>query len=422
MSYSKRTKIILAMLLLAHFLLGCAWLMMGSSEISSSMPRWVCPTPTPLAYGDKGPVKEHRDGEVDPTTGIPEREAVYYEIWEQEYGALGDPAPAPTPYSKTGTTFYFGQLVNYGSGILDLQLDIEATSVMSQTEQLYLVQVSGENHENELVFFANRQIALNDIREASGRKLAGTWLVSRDAMQQAGIDVLPDVIPAGRFAFTVPIFAPIGTVEGATLKLDLAEQADGLRVNYIHADEPDCGQPGTIAAHYADGYDPVVPPVAPEGTDAMVAWALAQVGRPYCWGGKGYMSCDGYGWGAKKRTPSCPEQGGYPCWDCSGLTWGAYNAVGTVIGHGTSNQALYPRVSIDQIAVGDLMLFGGINEQGRGTSITHVGLYVGDVTGDGTGDMIHAAQYPDGVVVSNNILGNSYYRPRLVVITRPPRT
>jgi cell wall-associated NlpC family hydrolase len=98
-----------------------------------------------------------------------------------------------------------------------------------------------------------------------------------------------------------------------------------------------------------------------------------------------------------------------------------YKEHGWPISHGTVNQKTYPAVPREQIQPGDLMLFSDINVQGRGARITHVGLYAGDLDGDGTGDMIHAANYPDGVVKTKNVFGNPYYRTRLVVITRPPR-
>ena len=44
-----------------------------------------------------------------------------------------------------------------------------------------------------------------------------------------------------------------------------------------------------------------------------------------------------------------------------------------------------------------------------------------DLDGDGTADIIHAANYPEGVVVSNNFWKSPYYSVRVAIITRPPR-
>lgn len=156
----------------------------------------------------------------------------------------------------------------------------------------------------------------------------------------------------------------------------------------------------------------------PPGADSIVAAALAQLGRQYCWGGKGYTPCSGWTPQDGQVTPPCAS---YPCWDCSGLTWGVYQAVGITIGHGTANQKNYPAVALSAIQPGDLLLFYGINQQGRASRITHVGVYVGDVDGDSTGDMVHAANYPTGVIVTKNIVRNPYYMRKLAVVTRPPK-
>jgi cell wall-associated NlpC family hydrolase len=94
-----------------------------------------------------------------------------------------------------------------------------------------------------------------------------------------------------------------------------------------------------------------------------VAWALAQVGTPYVWGGE----TTGVGF------------------DCSGLTQAAYRAAGITL----------PRVAQDQfdagpelgsgtvLEPGDLVFFGG----GPG-SVSHVGLYIG--VRDGKAMMVDA--------------------------------
>ena len=83
-----------------------------------------------------------------------------------------------------------------------------------------------------------------------------------------------------------------------------------------------------------------------------MAWALAQVGTPYLWGGE---------------TPGVG-------FDCSGLVQAAYQAAGVAL----------PRVAQDQFSAGphlppgaalepgDLVFFGASS-----TSVTHVGIYAG---------------------------------------------
>jgi cell wall-associated NlpC family hydrolase len=88
----------------------------------------------------------------------------------------------------------------------------------------------------------------------------------------------------------------------------------------------------------------------------------------------------------------------------------------------TANQSQYPAVwhasdTADPTSVaqpGDLLLFTGAAANGQPAgAITHVGLYAGN------GLMIHAANYPDGVIATPHIFSNRYYRARLIVITRP---
>jgi len=189
-----------------------------------------------------------------------------------------------------------------------------------------------------------------------------------------------------------------------------------MRVQLVEGQTNDCDSPGVPSDGLAQpGAGQAVP--VPAGTDAIVASALTQVGRQYCWGGKGYTPCSGCSAGAGCVTPACAS---LPCFDCSGLTWWAYHDNGVTIGHGTANQQLYQEVPVSQVTNGDLALFTTINSHSR-SGITHVGL-IGDVNQDGKWDLIHSANYPDGVVISYDFLNSNYYRSNLVVVTRPARS
>jgi len=75
-----------------------------------------------------------------------------------------------------------------------------------------------------------------------------------------------------------------------------------------------------------------------------MAYAYAQLGKPYCYAGVG---------------PGC--------YDCSGLSMMAWAQAGVRMSHGSYDQmASFPRVSMDQLQVGDLVFWDG-----------HVGIYVG---------------------------------------------
>ncbi|HPF81792.1 C40 family peptidase [Nostocoides australiense] len=91
------------------------------------------------------------------------------------------------------------------------------------------------------------------------------------------------------------------------------------------------------------------PPPA-SGAAAAIAYAQAQLGKPYLWGGSG------------------PD-----AFDCSGLTMMAWRQAGVYLSHYTGAQyAETARVPIDQLQPGDLVFFGS-----SGESSHHMGLYVG---------------------------------------------
>jgi cell wall-associated NlpC family hydrolase len=115
---------------------------------------------------------------------------------------------------------------------------------------------------------------------------------------------------------------------------------------------------------------------------AAVAYALAQLGTPYLWGGEG--------------------AGGF---DCSGLVQAAYAAAGVALPRVA--QAQYDAtaanaVSLDQLQPGDLVFFGASL-----TAITHVGIVVSP------GEMVDAPHTGADVRIE------SYAWPDLVAATQP---
>jgi len=78
--------------------------------------------------------------------------------------------------------------------------------------------------------------------------------------------------------------------------------------------------------------------------EAVVAFAEAQLGRPYCWGGTG---------------PSC--------FDCSGLVDGAYASVGVRLPRTSHAMGVaLAEVPLDEVRPGDILWWPG-----------HVGIYAG---------------------------------------------
>ncbi len=103
------------------------------------------------------------------------------------------------------------------------------------------------------------------------------------------------------------------------------------------------------------GSDTPIPSAS--GVVAVLAYARAQVGKWYQWGGAG---------------PST--------FDCSGLSMMAWRRAGVYMPHGSQAQyAMTRRVPIDQLQPGDLVFYGA-----SGATNHHVGIYVG------SGQMIEA--------------------------------
>ncbi|MFM8304476.1 MAG: NlpC/P60 family protein, partial [Actinomycetota bacterium] len=100
-----------------------------------------------------------------------------------------------------------------------------------------------------------------------------------------------------------------------------------------------------------------IPPVS-GAAGAVVAYAAAQLGKPYCYAGVG------------------PD-----CYDCSGLTQQAWAQVGVYMPHNSESQySMFPRIPLSQIQPGDLAWFPG-----------HIGIYAGNgqvINATHTGDYV----------------------------------
>jgi cell wall-associated NlpC family hydrolase len=129
------------------------------------------------------------------------------------------------------------------------------------------------------------------------------------------------------------------------------------------------------------GFDPGSIPAPSSGASAAIAYARAQIGKPYIYAGTGP---DGF--------------------DCSGLTMMAWAQGGVSMAHGSQSQYLsFPHVPISALQPGDLVFFGA-----SGPTNHHVGLYIGG------GTMIEAPH--TGAFVRYS----SIYRPDLVPLGARP--
>lgn len=121
--------------------------------------------------------------------------------------------------------------------------------------------------------------------------------------------------------------------------------------------------------------NPPPPPSTNGGVSAVIAYARAQIGKPYEWGGDGPNT-----------------------FDCSGLTMRAWQRAGVGLSHYTGAQwDETSRVAISDLRAGDLVFFGS-----SGPNSHHVGLYIGG------GQMIEAPY------TGANVRYASIYRSDLV--------
>ncbi|WP_196806061.1 C40 family peptidase [Terracoccus sp. 273MFTsu3.1] len=134
---------------------------------------------------------------------------------------------------------------------------------------------------------------------------------------------------------------------------------------------PDALAPGGSGTHgLPAGFG--LPPNKSPGARAAVAFALAQLGKPYLWGGNG---------------PGA--------FDCSGLTQQAWRRAGISIGRVVSQQLRDGTATTSgALAPGDLVMIPG--SSGTLASPGHVGMYIGRglvVNAPRTGDVVRVVSY-----------------------------
>ena len=122
---------------------------------------------------------------------------------------------------------------------------------------------------------------------------------------------------------------------------------------------------------------PVAPPPSGGGgggggsASAVVAYARAQVGKPYCYGGSG---------------PGC--------FDCSGLTMMAWRQAGVSLPHSSASQySVGRRVSAGELQPGDLIFYY--------SPISHVSVYIGNgqrISATHTGDYVRVQSLGSSIV------------------------
>jgi cell wall-associated NlpC family hydrolase len=144
----------------------------------------------------------------------------------------------------------------------------------------------------------------------------------------------------------------------ASLKNTTAQVERDYQEGLSEQQEQQQNNPPTPPANPPGGVDPTPDPPVGSAVEQAIAYARAQLGEPYAFGGAGPGS-----------------------WDCSGLTKMSYASAGVYIGtHSASNQystmaAQGRLVSVSAMTAGDLLFYS--NGGSTGASKYHVAIYVG---------------------------------------------
>lgn len=133
------------------------------------------------------------------------------------------------------------------------------------------------------------------------------------------------------------------------------------------------GVPATGTTRLPAGF--TLPAGTPRAVAAAIAYAAAQLGKPYIWGGTG--------------------PAGY---DCSGLVMMAYRAAGISLPRTTFQQvyAGTPVYSLSRLRPGDLLFTAGAD--GTPQDPGHVGIYLGTYRGQGL--VIEAPQTGEDIMLT----------------------
>jgi len=209
------------------------------------------------------------------------------------------------------------------------------------------------------------------LQELAGNRSAQTQQLLGDASQLAGAEQQMQRTEAGIATLASQLTArknSLGrllTTEKSTLASLTVPQQQTVTSNSI-------GAGGTTSATYSGP--------ASSQADKAVAFAYAQLGKPYQWGATG------------------PDS-----YDCSGLAQAAWAAAGVAIPRDTYEQwAALPHIAASAIQPGDLLYYDGVG---------HVAIYVGD------GYIIDAPQ--TGMDVERIPMDTTWYADTFVGAARP---
>lgn len=245
------------------------------------------------------------------------------------------------------------------------------------TEQSTAIYVQAQHDKN----VAESLTAEADAAVSAREKLAASAQQALDAANAASADMQAQV--AAQQAAADQLYDQLASLKGTTAELE-REYLAGITNPPTQPTQPtQPSNPGTPTSAPSNPGTPTNPPTTtppttpPPSTSAVetaIAYAYAQLGDPYEYGGSG------------------PDS-----WDCSGLTKAAYAAAGVYIGaHGSTSQYRYLSgqgrlVPVSQLQRGDLVFY---SDDG-GSTTYHTALYLGG------GKMIEAQYEGVPVKVSN---------------------
>ncbi len=263
---------------------------------------------------------------------------------------------------------------------LSLLLSKDSTNLLSTlgtvsklTEQSTLIYQQAERDKN----IASSLAAEAKAAVSERQRLAASAQSALDAANAASSAMLAQI--AAQQADADQLYDQLASLKGTTAEVE-RQYLIGITDPPTPPTSPPTTPPGTDPGSGSPGTPSTPPPTTPtsppstSAVEAAIAYAYAQLGDPYEYGGSG------------------PDS-----WDCSGLTKAAYAAAGVYIGaHGSTSQYRYLSgqgrlVPVSQLQRGDLVFY---SDDG-GASTYHTALYLGG------GQMIEAQYEGVPVKVSN---------------------
>lgn len=247
-----------------------------------------------------------------------------------------------------------------------------ASKLTEQSTELYVQALHDRNVAESLTAEADAAVSAREKLAASAQK-------ALDAANAASDDMQAQV--AAQQAAADQLYDQLASLKGTTAELE-REYLAGITNPPTQPTQPGTptqpSNPGTPTSPPTTPtpppVDPTPPAPTPSAVETAIAYAYAQLGDPYEYGGSG------------------PDS-----WDCSGLTKASYAAAGVYIGaHGSTSQYRYLSgqgrlVPVSQLQRGDLVFY---SDDGGATTY-HTALYLGG------GKMIEAQYEGVPVKISN---------------------